>query len=317
MSDGGFGMIPGALVAKRGLLKAATMLAAVVLVAGACSSGSASPQASAPAPSAAAASPSAGPAGSTNLILATTTSLQDSGLLDVLVPAFEKASGYTVKTVAVGTGQALTMGQQGNADVLFVHAPTQEQAFMDAGWGVDRRLVAHNYFWIVGPASDPAGISGMTSAVDAFKKIAASGATFVSRGDSSGTNTKELALWKSAGITPKGSWYLQSGQGMGATLQIASEKTAYTLTDTATFLSSQANLALEALVKSDSSLINIYSVIAVNPAKWPKVNAAGAKAFEDYVTGSAGQQIIAAFGIDTFGIALFHADAGKDYSSLQ
>jgi tungstate transport system substrate-binding protein len=310
-------MIPGELVAKRGLLKAATMLAAVVLVAGACSSGSASPQASAPAPSAAAASPSAGPAGSTNLILATTTSLQDSGLLDVLVPAFEKASGYTVKTVAVGTGQALTMGQQGNADVLFVHAPTQEQAFMDAGWGVDRRLVAHNYFWIVGPASDPAGISGMTSAVDAFKKIAASGATFVSRGDSSGTNTKELALWKSAGITPKGSWYLQSGQGMGATLQIASEKTGYTLTDTATFLSSQANLALEALVKSDSSLINIYSVIAVNPAKWPKVNAAGAKAFEDYVTGSAGQQIIAAFGIDTFGIALFHADAGKDYSSLQ
>jgi tungstate transport system substrate-binding protein len=309
------------LVAKRGLLKAATMLATVALVAGACSSGSAGTQASAPAPSAAAASaaasPPAGPAGSTNLILATTTSLQDSGLLDVLVPAFEKASGYTVKTVAVGTGQALTMGQQGNADVLFVHAPTQEQAFMDAGWGVDRRLVAHNYFWIVGPASDPAGISGMTSAVDAFKKIAASGATFVSRGDSSGTNTKELALWKSAGITPKGSWYLQSGQGMGATLQIASEKTAYTLTDTATFLSSQANLALEALVKSDSSLINIYSVIAVNPAKWPKVNAAGAKAFEDYVTGSAGQQIIAAFGIDTFGIALFHADAGKDYSSLQ
>ena len=314
-------MAPGALVAKRGLLKAATMLATVALVAGACSSGSAGPQASAPAPSAAAASaaasPSVGQAGSTNLILATTTSLQDSGLLDVLVPAFEKASGHTVKTVAVGTGQALTMGQQGNADVLFVHAPTQEQAFMDAGWGVDRRLVAHNYFWIVGPASDPAGISGMTSAVDAFKKIAASGATFVSRGDNSGTNTKELALWMSAGITPKGSWYIESGQGMGATLQIASEKTGYTLTDTATFLSSQANLALEALVKSDSSLINIYSVIAVNPAKWPKVNAAGAKAFEDYVTGTAGQQIIATFGIDTFGIALFHADAGKDYSSLQ
>jgi tungstate transport system substrate-binding protein len=308
------------LVAKRGLLKAATMLATVVLVAGACSSSTASPQASAPAPSAAAsaaASPSAGPAGSTNLILATTTSLQDSGLLDVLVPAFEKASGYTVKTVAVGTGQALTMGQQGNADVLFVHAPTQEQAFMDAGWGVDRRLVAHNYFWIVGPASDPAAISGMTSAVDAFKKIAASGATFVSRGDNSGTNTKELALWKTAGITPKGSWYIESGQGMGATLQIASEKAAYTLTDTATFLSNQANLALKALVKSDSSLINIYSVIAVNPAKWPKVNVAGAKAFEDYVTGTAGQQIIATFGIDTFGIALFNADAGKDYSSLQ
>ncbi len=252
-----------------------------------------------------------------SLILATTTSLQDSGLLDVLVPAFEKASGYTVKTVAVGTGQALTMGQQGNADVLFVHAPTQEQAFMTAGWGVDRRLVAHNYFWIVGPASDPAGISGMTSAVDAFKKIAASGAAFVSRGDNSGTNTKELAIWKSAGITPSGSWYISSGQGMGATLQIASQKGAYTLTDTATFLSNQANLALKALLKSDSSLINIYSVIAVNPAKWPKVNAAGAKAFEDYVTGAAGQQIIASFGIDKYGLALFNADAGKDYSSLQ
>jgi tungstate transport system substrate-binding protein len=294
----------------------------LVLVAAACSSASSpSPQASTPAasaaPASAAASPAASPAGSTNLILATTTSLQDSGLLDVLVPAFEKASGYTVKTVAVGTGQALTMGQQGNADVLFVHAPTQEQAFMDAGWGVDRRLVAHNYFWIVGPASDPAGISGSTSAVDAFKKIAAAGATFVSRGDNSGTNTKELALWKSAGITPSGSWYVQSGQGMGATLQIASEKSGYTLTDTATFLANQSKLALQALVKSDSSLINIYSVIAVNPAKWPKVNTAGAKAFEDYVTGTAGQQIVGSFGLDTYGLALFIPDAGKDYSSLK
>ncbi len=313
-------MAPGAMTVRDGWLKAAATLATVVLIAGACSSGSVSPQASAAAPSAAAsqvASPSAGPAGSTNLILATTTSLQDSGLLDVLVPAFEKASGYTVKTVAVGTGQALTMGQEGNADVLFVHAPSQEQAFVDAGWGVDRRLVAHNYFWIVGPSADPAGISGLTSAVDAFKKIATSGATFVSRGDKSGTNTKELALWKSAGITPTGSWYIESGQGMGATLQIASEKGGYTLTDTATFLSNQAQLALAALVKSDSSLINIYSVIAVNPAKWPKVNTAGAKAFEDYVTGTAGQQIIATFGTDTFGMALFNADAGKGYSSLQ
>lgn len=311
----------GVTISKRAVRARIAGLVAVALVAAAaCSSGSSpSPQASAPSASASAvaASAAASPVGSTNLILATTTSLQDSGLLDVLVPAFEKASGYTVKTVAVGTGQALTMGQQGNADVLFVHAPTQEQTFMDAGWGVDRRLVAHNYFWIVGPASDPAGISGTTSGVDAFKKIAAAGATFISRGDNSGTNTKELALWKSAGVTPSGSWYVQSGQGMGPTLQIASEKSGYTLTDTATFLANQSKLTLTALVKSDTSLINIYSVIAVNPAKWPKVNAAGAKAFEDYVTGSAGQQIIAAFGIDTFGIALFHADAGKDYSSLQ
>ncbi len=315
-------MARGTVMSKRRLLERITPLIALVLVAAACSSAaSPSPQASAPVASAAAASAAASgaaiPAGSSALILATTTSLQDSGLLDVLVPAFEKASGYTVKTVAVGTGQALTMGQQGNADVLFVHAPTQEQAFVDAGWGVDRRLVAHNYFWIVGPAADPAGISGTASAVDAFKKIAASAATFVSRGDSSGTNTKELSLWKSAGITPSGSWYVQSGQGMGPTLQIASEKGGYTLTDTATFLANQSNLSLQALVKSDSSLINIYSVIAVNPAKWPKVNAVGAKAFEDYVTGTAGQQVIATFGTDTYGVALFNADAGKDYSSLK
>lgn len=315
-------MAPGSVISKRRLLGRIVPLVTLALVAAACSSASSpSPQASvaaaSAAPASAAASSATSPAGSTNLILATTTSLQDSGLLDVLVPAFEKASGYTVKTVAVGTGQALTMGQQGNADVLFVHAPTQEQTFMDAGWGVDRRLVAHNYFWIVGPAADPAGISGMTSAVDAFKKVAASGATFVSRGDNSGTNTKELALWKSAGITPSGSWYIQSGQGMGATLQIASEKGGYTLTDTATFLANQSKLSLQALVKSDSSLINIYSVIAVNPAKWPKVNAAGAKSFEDYVTGAAGQQIIGAFGMDTYGLALFIPDAGKDYSSLK
>ncbi len=312
----------GPMISKRSWSARLGVLLPLVLVAAACSSAATpSPLASTVAASAAAASAGStgapAPGGSMNLILATTTSLQDSGLLDVLVPAFEKASGYTVKTVAVGTGQALTMGQQGNADVLFVHAPTQEQAFMDAGWGVDRRLVAHNYFWIVGPSTDPAGISGLASAIDAFKKIAASGATFVSRGDKSGTNTKELALWKSAGITPTGNWYIQSGQGMGATLQIASEKGGYTLTDTATFLSNQAQLALTALVKNDSSLINIYSVIAVNPAKWPKVNTAGAKAFEDYVTGAAGQQIIATFGTDKYGIALFNADAGKDYSSLQ
>lgn len=315
-------MAPAAVISARGVLERIAPLMTLVLIAAACSSGSSSsPQSSTPAASAAqasaAASPAASPAGSASLILATTTSLQDSGLLDVLVPAFEKASGYTVKTVAVGTGQALTMGQQGNADVLFVHAPTQEKAFMDAGWGVDRRLVAHNYFWIVGPAPDPAGITGLTSAVDAFRKIAASGATFVSRGDNSGTNTKELALWKAAGLTPSGSWYVQSGQGMGPTLQIASEKVGYTLTDTASFLANQSKLTLQALVKSDSSLINIYSVIAVNPARWPKVNAAGAKAFEDFVTGTAGQQIIGSFGTDTYGLALFNPDAGKDYGSLR
>ena len=315
-------MVPGTVILKRSVLERIAPLMTLVLVAAACSSAaSSSPQASAPpaSASAAAASAAASNVGSTNLILATTTSLQDSGLLDVLVPAFEQASGYTVKTVAVGTGQALTMGQQGNADVLFVHAPTQEQAFMDAGWGVDRRLVAHNYFWIVGPAADPAGISLLTSGVDAFKKIAAAKTTFVSRGDASGTNTKELALWKSAGITTPitASWYVSTGQGMGPTLQIASQKGGYTLTDTATFLANKANLNLAALLKGDTSLINIYSVIAVNPARWPKVNAAGAKALEDYVTGTAGQKIIGIFGSDKYGLALFNPDAGKDYGSLK
>jgi tungstate transport system substrate-binding protein len=296
-------------VAPSGRLRRLAALAGIAIALGACSPStgtSSPPSASAPAASASQAAASASTS-STQLILATTTSLQDSGLLDVLVPAFQKASGLTVKTVAVGTGQALTMGQEGNADVLFVHAPTQEQTF----------IVAHNYFWIVGPKADPAGVAGAASATDAFKKIAAAQAPFVSRGDKSGTNTKELALWKDAGVTPSGSWYIQSGQGMGPTLQIASEKSAYTLTDTATFLASQSKLQLEALMKGNKALINVYSVIAVNPAKWPKVNAAGAKAFEDFVTGADGQQIIGAFGADKYGAALFNADAGKDYSSLK
>lgn len=298
-----------------GSLRTLTRLAVLALALAACSpaaSVSPSTAASQQAPSAAASG-----AGGGSLILATTTSLQDSGLLDVLIPAFEQASGITVKTVAVGTGQALTMGQQGNADILFVHAPSQEQTFVDEGWGINRQLVAHNYFWVVGPAADPAGAKSATTAADAFKKIAAAAAPFVSRGDKSGTNTKELALWKSAGVTPAGAWYIQSGQGMGATLQIASEKSAYTLTDTATFLSNQAKLQLDPILKGGSDLINIYSVIAVNPAKWPKVNTAGAKALEDFITGPDGQKIIAAFGQDKYGVALFNADAGKSYDSLK
>lgn len=252
------------------------------------------------------------------VILATTTSTQDSGLLDVVVPAFEKASGYKVKTVAVGTGQALKMGEQGNADVLLVHAPSSEKTFMDGGFGVDRRLVAHNYFFVVGPASDPAGIKSATTAAEAFKKIAAAKATFVSRGDGSGTETKELAIWGKAGISPKGqSWYLQSGQGMGATLQIASEKQAYTLTDNATFLTAASKLRLTSLVQGDPFLLNVYHVIAVNPAKWPKVNTAGATAFADYLTQSTGQSLIGDFGAAKYGQPLFIADAGKNEADLK
>jgi tungstate transport system substrate-binding protein len=199
-----------------------------------------------------------------------------------------------------------------------VHSPAAEKAFVSAGYGTDRRLVAHNYFLVVGPSADPAGVSGAATAAAAFTKIASAKAAFVSRGDGSGTETKELAIWTKAGITPKGqSWYLQSGQGMGATLQIASEKRGYTLTDDATFLASASNLKLTSLVKGDPFLLNVYHVIAVNPSKSPKVNSEGAKAFEDYITGSAGQALIAEFGKAKFGQALFVADAGKNESDLK
>jgi tungstate transport system substrate-binding protein len=251
-----------------------------------------------------------------DLILATTTSTQDSGLLDVLVPAFEQATGYTVKTVAVGSGEAMKMGQECNADVLLVHSPSAEQTFMSNNYGSDRRLVMHNDFIVVGPASDPAGIKGSATAVDAFTKVANAKAPFVSRGDNSGTNTKELAIWKLANLTPSGSWYTESGQGMGATLQIASEQGAYTLTDRATFLANQAKLQLENLVQGDASLLNIYHVIVVNPANCPKVNNTGAIAFADYVVSAEAQTLIGNFGVDKYGQALFTPDAGKDESTL-
>jgi len=256
------------------------------------------------------------PAGSRDLILATTTSTQDSGLLDVLVPAFETATGYKVKTVAVGSGAALKLGTEGNADVLLVHSPAAEQTFMDAGSGVGRQLVTHNTFLVVGPAADPAGIRGMTSAIEAFRKIADSGSAFVSRGDGSGTEAKELGYWKKLGITPDPAWYVQSGQGMAPTLQIASEKRAYSLTDIATWATTRPRLQLVDLVHGDPSLLNIYHVISVNPSTWPKVNAAGAKAFSDYLLGADGQALIGAFGQDAYGMQLFVPDAGKSESSL-
>lgn len=250
------------------------------------------------------------------ILLATTTSTQDSGLLDVLIPAFEQKTGYTVKTIAVGTGQALKMGEQGNADVLLVHAPAAEKQFMDAGYGVDRRLVMHNDFIIVGPFQDPAGIKGARSPAEAFQRIASAGATFVSRGDNSGTNTMELNLWQKAGIKPEGAWYLQSGQGMGATLRIASEKNAYTLTDRATYLALRDSLNLAILMEKDPALLNIYHVISVNPTRWPKVNQQGARALADYLTSPEGQQLIGQFGVDKYGQQLFVPDAGKAESEL-
>jgi tungstate transport system substrate-binding protein len=253
------------------------------------------------------------------LILATTTSTQDSGLLDVLIPLFEDETGYTVKTVAVGTGQALEMGQQGNADVLLVHAPGSEKTFMADGYGTDRFLVMHNDFIIVGPAADPAGIKGESVAADALEMIATAGAPFVSRGDKSGTNTKELALWKVASLDPateKPAWYVESGQGMGATLTIASEKSAYTLTDRATYLATKDNLDLEILVEKDNVLLNIYHVMTVNPDKWPKVNYQGALEFCKWITEPSVQEIIGQFGVEEFGEPLFIRDADKTDADL-
>ncbi len=250
------------------------------------------------------------------IILSTTTSTRDSGLLDVLLPMFQEQTGYNVKMVAVGTGAALQMGQEGNADVLLVHAPASEVEYMNGGFGKDRFLVMHNDFVIVGPKDDPAGIKGMNTATEAYKAIADQQAIFVSRGDNSGTNKMELSLWKSASITPEGAWYLQSGQGMGDTLNIASEKQGYTLTDRATFLAHQATLDLTILVEGDPALLNVYHVITVNPDKWPKVNYEGAKAFADFMIDPATQKVISDFGVDKYGQPLFFPDADKTDADL-
>ena len=251
------------------------------------------------------------------LILATTTSTQDSGLLDVLVPMFEEQTVYMVQTVAVGTGAALKMAEEGNADVLLVHAPSSEQALMDAGWGKDRMLVMHNDFVIVGPADDPAGIKGTAAAVEAFQKIFAAGSTFVSRGDDSGTNKMEISLWSKTNEDPKGvEWYIESGQGMGATLTIASEKAAYTLTDRATYLANKANLSLAILVEGDAALLNVYHVITVNPEKWPDANYDGAIAFAKFMTSPEIQNMIKDFGVEKFGQPLFFPDADKTDADL-
>jgi len=252
-----------------------------------------------------------------NIILATTTSTQDSGLLDVLLPIFEKKTGYFVKTIAVGSGQAMTMGQKGEADVLLVHSPDAEKKFVAEGYGINRRLVMHNDFIIVGPKTDPAGIKGSKSSVEAFKKIAAANAVFMSRGDNSGTHSKEKSIWKAAGIKQEGQkWYQQTGLGMGQTLSVAAEKKTYTLADRGTYLALKKNLGLDILAQGDAVLLNIYHVIEVNPAKWPKVNAAGSKAFADFMVSKQVQKIIKTFGVDKFGSPLFFPDAGKKVEAL-
>jgi tungstate transport system substrate-binding protein len=245
------------------------------------------------------------------VILATTTSVQDTGLLDVIVPIFEQRNGSRVKAIAVGTGQALAMAGKDEADVVLAHAPDTEKKYVSEGVLVNRRLVMHNWFLLAGPAADPAKVKEATTAVDALKRIAAAKALFVSRGDDSGTHKLEKKLWEQAGITPTGDWYLEAGQGMGRTLGIAGEKQAYVISDRATYLAFQKTTGLAVLLQGDPAFLNLYHVLEVNSEKFPKVNAKGGKAFADFLLSPTVQDILKTFGVDKFGEPLFHPDAGR------
>ncbi len=242
------------------------------------------------------------------IILATTTSTRDSGLLDILIPVYHKETGYIVKTIAVGTGKALAMGKRGDADVLMTHAPTFEMQLVKEGWLTHRTQFMHNDFVIIGPAADTAEVRHASDAAGALKQIAEARAGFVSRGDNSGTHKNERTLWKTARLAPQGSWYIETGQGMGATLRIASEKNSYTLTDRATFLNLQKTLESKILFEGDPLLLNKYSVMLVNPARHSWVNAEGAKSFHSWVLSDEARNIIADYGKDRFGQPLFFLD---------
>jgi tungstate transport system substrate-binding protein len=255
--------------------------------------------------------PTGAQAPSTTVIVSTTTSTQDSGLLDVLVPMFERKSGYSVKTISVGTGQALALAARGEADVTLAHAPSLEKKYVADGKMSNRRLVMYNDFVIIGPTDDPAKIRGEKSALAALKKIAAATSRFVSRGDKSGTHNLELALWKQAGAKPAAPWYIESGQGMGATLGIADDRNAYTITDRATLLAFSRRVRLVTMVEGDRPLLNVYSVMEVNPANGPRVNTVGGKAFADFMLEPETQAVIRTFGVDKYGQPLFVPIAGK------
>jgi tungstate transport system substrate-binding protein len=251
-----------------------------------------------------------------DIILATTTSTQDSGLLDELLPLFEEQAGFVVKTIAVGTGEALAMGKRGDADVLLAHAPEQEKEIVEAGFAVNRRIVMHNDFLIVGPEEDPAGIHGSENGAESVLKIAEARARFISRGDNSGTHFRENSLWSAAAFEPVGDWYISTGQGMGSTLLIAGEMGAYVLTDRGTYLALRERIGLVPHVEGDPLFLNIYSVMEVNPDRFPMVNNAGAKAFSEFLLSSEVQEIIRQFGVEEYGQPLFFPDAGKSEESL-
>jgi len=254
---------------------------------------------------------------SKELILATTTSTRDTGLLDVLLPVFQERTGYNVKTIAVGTGAALALGKKGEADVLLCHAPASEMELVESGDVINRQLVMHNDFVIVGSPEDPAGVKGVKSATEALRKIADKEAVFVSRADDSGTHKKEKEVWNKLGFEPSGkAWYLEAGTGMANTLNIANEKLAYCLTDRGTYLSMKDRLDLVVLVEGDAILLNIYHVMQVNPEKHKVVDGQGGKAFVEFMVSEEVQEIISKFGIDKYGSPLFFPDAGKSIEDL-
>jgi len=240
-----------------------------------------------------------------DLILATTTSTQDSGLLDALVPVFEERTALRLKTIAVGTGEALAMARRGDADVVLAHAPALERESVGSGFTVNRRRVMHNDFVIVGPAADPARIHGVSEGAEALARIAAAGSAFASRGDRSGPHFREQQLWQAAGIEPAGDWYLETGQGMGATLLVASQRGAYTLSDRGTYLALRERTELVSHIEGDPPLLNVYSVMEVNPERFPAVNREGARAFSDFLLSDEARTIIESFGTGRFGEPLF------------
>ncbi|MCW5865042.1 MAG: substrate-binding domain-containing protein [Anaerolineae bacterium] len=301
------------------------VLAALLVLAACGGGGAAEPTA---APTTAAAAPTEAPAEPTPeaaaeepqvLRLATTTSTADSGLLDAILPGFEAAYNARVDVVAVGTGQAIEIGQAGDADVILVHARAREDAFVEEGSGLARYDVMYNDFIIVGPTDDPAGVQGMTSAAEALAAIAAAEAPFASRGDDSGTHTKELSLWEKAGVTPEGDWYNSLGQGMGETLTFANESNAYTLTDRGTYLSMSATLPNLAIMvggdsiadNADSALLNPYGVIPVNPELSANINAELAQQFVDWLISPEVQEQIGQYGVEEFGQPLFYPNAAQ------
>ena len=243
------------------------------------------------------------------IILVTTTSTQDSGLLDALIPVFERQTGYQVKTIAIGTGQALATGARGEADVALTHAPELEQHYVASGAFMYRRRMMHNDFVLVGPPADPAGLKSSVTAAEGLARIARGPSPFVSRADNSGTHLLEQKLWKTVGSKPDGPRYIETGQGMGATLLVASEKSAYTLTDRGTFLAFRDKVSLDIAVQGDPVLVNVYHVMDVNPSRFPMVNATGARALSDYLLSEPVRAIIDTFGVAEYGSSLFFPDA--------